>query len=229
VLPPEIWPFFDLAVRTPLLELRYADDELATTMAGLAAQGVHDPATMPFFFPWTDVEPVQQRRNTLQYHWRMRAELCPERWEMAFAVLVDDEVVGCAGVHAAEPYPVTRRAETGSWLGLDAQGRGLGTELRRAALHLLFSGFGARVATTGAFADNERSLRVTRRLGYEANGSETVARRGEAATLLRFRMSEPDWRDRLRRDDVEIVGLEPCLEVLGLVASGSEDLSGSVG
>ena len=45
-----IWPLFDLRVTTPRLSLRYVADELV-------AQGIHDPATMPFSEPWTHAKP----------------------------------------------------------------------------------------------------------------------------------------------------------------------------
>jgi hypothetical protein len=52
------WPFFGLRITTTRLELRYPDDELAVALADVAAQGVHDPSTMPFTVPWTDAEPL---------------------------------------------------------------------------------------------------------------------------------------------------------------------------
>ena len=52
-----LWPLFDLVVRTPRLELRYPDDELAAEIAELTAEPIHDPATMPFSIAWTDGPP----------------------------------------------------------------------------------------------------------------------------------------------------------------------------
>ncbi len=39
---------------------------------------------------------------------------------------------------------------TGSWLGRAHQGRGLGKEMRQAALHIIFAGLGAQQAVTRA-------------------------------------------------------------------------------
>ena len=55
-----IWPLFDLGVTTPRLSLRYVTDDLGEELAELAAQGIHDPVTMPFSEPWTDVAPPEQ-------------------------------------------------------------------------------------------------------------------------------------------------------------------------
>ena len=48
-----VWPLFDLRVRTPRLELRYIDDEMATELALLATKGIHDADFMPFTMPWS--------------------------------------------------------------------------------------------------------------------------------------------------------------------------------
>lgn len=208
------WPLFDLRVRTPRLELRYPDDELVVTLADLAAAGIHDPSTMPFAMPWTDVKPPQLQRNTLQYFWRTRAEVSPEKWDLPLAVLEAGAVVGVQGIHTKQ-FPIRRSFETGSWLGLAHQGRGIGKEMRTAALHLAFAGLGAEWAHTSAWDDNHASQAVTRALGYEPNGRVVDVRRDEAATMLSYRMSRSLWEKR-RRDDIEIDGLDDCLPLLGL-------------
>ena len=50
--------------------------------------------------------------------------------------------------------------------------------MRAAILHLVFAGLGARVAYSGAWHDNERSMRVSRSFGYEENGVTIEPRRG---------------------------------------------------
>jgi hypothetical protein len=64
----EHWPLFDLIVRTPRLELHYPNDDDGYALAELGARGIHDPTVMPFLFPWTDVAPPRQQRNTLQHY-----------------------------------------------------------------------------------------------------------------------------------------------------------------
>lgn len=209
------WPFFGLRVRTPRLELRPPDDEIGLAMGELAVEGVHDPAVTPFAFPWTDAPADELPRNTLQHLWDMRAELKPSLWHLSLAVLVDGAVVGGASVGADE-FTLRRVFETGSWLGQEFQGQGLGAELRQACLHLGFAGLGADVATTAAWHDNAASLGVTRKLGYEPNGEDLVLRRDtEPTRMLRFRMPRGYWETNLRRDDIELDGLEPCLPLLG--------------
>ena len=94
------WPLFDLVVRTPRLELRHPDDEMAVTLADLAARGIHDPDMMPFGIPWTDAPPGVQERNTLQHFWSNRALWTVDEWHLTMAVLVDGLVVGSQGMFA---------------------------------------------------------------------------------------------------------------------------------
>jgi RimJ/RimL family protein N-acetyltransferase len=208
------WPLFDLEVRTPRLALRYVDDPLATELATLAAAGIHDPAFMPFSVPWTDAPSPALEREAFRYWWRCRAETAPERWQLNLAVIIDGVVVGATNLGSRE-FAVTRTFGTGSWLGQAHQGRGIGTELRQATLHLGFAGFGAEFATTAAFVDNLSSLGVTRRLGYAPNGTSVEARRGTPSELLHFRLSRAGW-ERIRRDDIALHGVQPCREILGL-------------
>lgn len=210
-----IWPFFDLRVVTPLLELVAIDDEVGTELAQLAAKGVHDPEYMPFGMPWTDVPSPQLERNSLQFQWRTRAELTPERWMLNFAVVVEGDVVGSTGF-ITQDFASVRGFETGSWLGREFQGRGIGKEMRIANLQLGFDGFGARYATTAAWEDNEPSLGVTRRLGYAENGHAFLPRRGVSTRQLRFEMTREYFDDHLRRDDIGLHGVESCLPLLGL-------------
>jgi len=209
------WPFYEIRVKTPRLELRYVDDDLGTELAQLAARGVHDPGFMPFAIPWTDVEPEELGPNTMQYFWHCKAEISPDKWSLNFAVVAEETVVGCATL-TTENFPIVRQFETGSWLGSAYQGRGLGRELREAALHLGFAGLGATRATTGAFDDNAPSLGVTRSLGYSTNGMERKVRRGALANNLRFTLDADDWTNRLRRSDISIENLDACLPILGL-------------
>ncbi|WP_433560427.1 hypothetical protein ACQP1O_22260 [Nocardia sp. CA-151230] len=54
------WPVAGLQVRTPCLELRMPGLEDLGALAGLAAEGVHDPAVQPFTAEWTDAEPDER-------------------------------------------------------------------------------------------------------------------------------------------------------------------------
>ena len=212
----ELWPLFRLRLRTGDLELRPPDDDDLAELAELTREPIHDPGLMPFFVPWTD-EPEERRvRGALQWHWRSRAEWTPGDWRLELVALRDGRVIGTQGMHAHH-FSVTREVETGSWVGGRFQGQGVGTAMRRAVLHLAFAGLGAEAARSGAFSDNEASIKVSTRLGYATDGTETRERRGRRSTLVRFLMTREVWEERSATwPPVSIEGLDSCRAEFGL-------------
>jgi RimJ/RimL family protein N-acetyltransferase len=206
------WPLFDLSIRTPRVELRYPDDDLVFRTVELSLKGIHDPATMPFGFPWTDAKSPQFERESLKHHWRNRVEHTPDRWHLPFVVLVDGQVAGIQGIDAVN-FSKLRQAETGSWLGREFQGQGIGKEMRAAVVHFLFEGMGAQRCLSGAWHDNAPSLGVSRSLGYVENGEEFRMRRDEPDRLVRLLLTREQW-EPTRRDDIEVSGLDACLDML---------------
>jgi len=209
-----VWPLFGLRIVTPRLELRYPDDDDLITLAEVAANGIHDPTTMPFSYPWTDASPPELQRRALQWHWRTRAQWSVDVWELGFATVVDGEVVGTQGIRG-EKFPVMREAMTGSWLGRAHQGKGIGTEMRAAVLHFLFEGLGAEYALSGAWHDNEASLAVSRHHGYAEAGRARHLRREQPDWLVSLRLDRATWT-RQRRDDITLHGLDACKDMFGL-------------
>jgi RimJ/RimL family protein N-acetyltransferase len=210
------WPLFDLEVRTPRLTLRALDDTLAAQLVSVAARGVHDPAVMPFSIPWTDLPSPQMEQEAMRFYARTRADTRPTSWNLQFAVIVDDQVVGACDVMAAD-FPALRQFTTGSWLGREFQGRGIGKEMRMAALALGFDGLGGEFALTAMWHDNAASLGVTESLGYELEGRRRALRRGVADDLLGYRMPRDHWRT-IRRDDITLLGVEAARDFLDIDA-----------
>ena len=206
---------FDLVVRTGRVELRLpTDDELVALFDAAAEHGVHDPAEMPFMSPWTDQPADALRLGGLQWHWRCRAELSPEAWNLAFGVFVDGVPVGGQDL-GAKDFRTLREVTTGSWLLRSHQGQGIGLQMRTSVLNLAFAGLGADWARTEAFIENAASLGVTRRLGYEPDGISLAAPRGVVKLSRRFRMARAAWEEAHADDDVRVEGLERCLPLLG--------------
>lgn len=196
------------------LELRYLTDEVLPDVAALAAGGVHAPGWNPFALPWGSAEPAERARGTARWAWQLRGGLAPEDWVVQLAVVVDGRVVGVQDV-GAKRFAVRREVTTGSWLGLDHQGRGTGTRMRLAVLSFAFDHLGALSATTGAWADNAASRRVSEKVGYLPDGVEVEDSGGTRREHLRFRMTADRWRS-LGQPRVEIDGLTDGLRaVLG--------------
>lgn len=209
---PEPWPLRHLVLRTPRLELRPDDDDGLAELVEEAYLGVHPPEQMPFAVPWTDADPAYLGRGIVQHFWSQRAALAPADWAIHFLVRHDGRVIGTQGIKAVD-FAVTREFRTGSWLGLRHQGRGLGREMRAAVLLLGFDHLGARHARSTALVGNVASNRVSERLGYQRDGTETVVRRGAVTEDVRWLLARddfvrPEWT-------LSVDGVEGCRGLLG--------------
>lgn len=208
------FPLYGLRLTTPRLTLRLPDPAELAALADVAADGVHDPAIMPFNVPWTEAAPAARARGVVQHHWDMLSRVGPEKWAIPFAVFVGDEVVGMQDVGARD-FAVTRQVGSGSWLGQRFHGRGIGTEMRAAILHFAFAGLGAEVAVSAAHVDNPASLAVSRKLGYRENGTERVTPGGKPNVLQRLLIDREAWEAN-RAVEVAVDGLDDCRELLGV-------------
>ena len=212
VPPCEPWPLRHLVLRTPRLTLRPDDDEGVLELAALALRGVHPAEEMPFGYPWTDQAPDELVRGVLQHHWSKRSQLSSSDWTVNFLVRHEGQVIGEQSLSATE-FSITQEISTGSWLGMAYQGLGFGTEMRTAVLLLAFDYLGATAARSGAYADNPASLRVSAKLGYHRDGTETYPRRGAAVIKIRLMVEaagfiRPEWV-------LGVDGLEGCRAMLG--------------
>jgi RimJ/RimL family protein N-acetyltransferase len=207
------YPLLGLRLSTPRLELRLPAPEELSALADLAAEGIHDPAVMPFAEPWTDQPPADVARSVVQHHWLRLGSSRPEDWKLLLTVFQDGTVVGIQEI-GARNFAVTREVATGSWLGRRYHGQGIGTEMRAAVLHLAFAELGAQHATSGAYEHNTASLGVSRKLGYQPDGVERDVVRGVVSVRHRLRLTRADW-ERHRGVPVTVAGLPPCRPLLG--------------
>ena len=207
------WPLYGLRLRTPRLELRLPALAELDALAQLSAEGVHDPGSMPFAVPWTDLPPAERARSVMQFHWRTLASWTPQDWELQLGVFHGGAVVGTQSVGARD-FAILREVSTGSWLGRRHQGQGIGTEMRAAVLHLAFAGLNAESAVTAAMTDNTASSSVSRRLGYQFNGLARTRVRDALGYEQRFTLERSRW-EQCRTVPVEIDGLAACLPLFG--------------
>jgi RimJ/RimL family protein N-acetyltransferase len=214
------WLLFGLRTTTPRLELRIPNDADLAALVTTAKAGVHDPDTMPFLVPWTDLASPEFERSALQYHWRARSHFSVSAWDLGFVAVLDGEVIGMQGLHAKD-FVTLRSIETGSWLGLGWQGRGIGKEMRAAIVRFAFDYLRAEEITSGAMSDNISSQRVSAAIGYEPNGMNTIIRRGQRETSFRYRLTRERW-EATQRDDlgtnipISVTGFEECRDMIGI-------------
>ncbi|WP_166975241.1 GNAT family N-acetyltransferase [Brevibacterium atlanticum] len=203
-----------IRVTTPRLELVGAGDDMLAALAPLVRDGKVFAEPAPYDDPMSfyESDPTARVNKWLQSVWRGRGRFSRSEFRLAFAVLVDGEAVGMQDL-IAEKFDTCGTVLSFSWLSTDVRGRGLGTEMRSAMLHLAFAGLGAREAASDAFVDNIGSNRVSEALGYEHNGVEWDIRRGEPGLIQRWRLTREAWETR-RRDDIGLSGVEDFLELL---------------
>ncbi|MFF9812522.1 GNAT family N-acetyltransferase [Streptomyces sp. NPDC014006] len=212
-----IWlPQFRLRLTTPRLELRVPDESDLRALAELVAdQGIHAPGAAPFPGGWSDAQPQVVAGRVLQYLWKGLALSRPDYWNLGLAVFVDGRPVGVQGLQARS-FPRLAEVATESWLARGHQGRGIGTEMRAAALHLAFAGLGARHATSAVFEDGAAALALNKKLGYHGDGIETQLRKGEPAVLTRWRMTRAQWElSPAAEVPVTVHGLDGCRALFG--------------
>jgi RimJ/RimL family protein N-acetyltransferase len=210
------YPPLNLQVRTPRLTLAGATDELLEQLVPVVRAGIVGAGPLPFDDPSSLYADSPDREwRWLRRVWAGRARVEPDFWRLYFAVLVDGEPIGMQDL-IGHDFDRFATVTTFSWLAPNRRGNGIGKEMRAAVLHLAFAGLGAREAGSDAFTDNHASNQVSRALGYEPNGTTWDTRRGEPAPIQRWRLPRDAW-DRVRRKDIELVGVEECLPALGLV------------
>lgn len=210
----DLLPVLGLRITAGPLELRGLTDDALPALCDLALRGIHPEDRMPFYVPWTDAPAAALPRNIAQYHWRARADFSPEAWGLHLGVWYDGRLVGTQALDTHD-YLVTRTGETGSWLGQEFQGRGIGTAMRQVICALAFDHLDAHEVTSAAFVDNPASIGVSRKVGYRDNGVRRLRRReGELAHNLGLVLTP----DRLVRYEhpLEVEGLAAFRRSIGL-------------
>ena len=208
----EIFPPLGLRITCGPLELRGIGDEEVLALLQVVQGGIHAPERMPFMFPWTDAGADDLPLNYLQWWARGLATWTREAWALDLCVLWEGQAVGVQGV-ATRDFLTFRYGETGSWLGTPYQGRGIGTAMRQALCAFLFDHLDFEFITSGAFADNPMSLRVSEKLGYRDNGIDWNKPRGEPVISHRLLLLPEDL---VRGEPITVEGVEPLRRFIGL-------------
>lgn len=209
----DVYPVLGLRITAGPLELRGISDEDVAALADIARRGVHPPEQMPFSTPWTDAPAAELPLRFARYHWGNRVSFSPDHWSLDLVVVWEGVVAGTQGFNTSD-YLVTRTGETGSWLGREHQGRGIGTRMRQAMCAFLFDCLEAQEITSGAFVDNPASLAVSRKVGYRANGQRRMVRRPGEWQVNQALVLTPETF--VRGPEITVEGLAPVRRLIGL-------------
>ncbi|MCF2571318.1 GNAT family N-acetyltransferase [Brevibacterium sp. UCMA 11754] len=183
-------------------------------LAVIADGGVRRHGTPAFIINWDSGSREEIARSIAQYQWSTRANFRVDEWTIEFTARVDGRAVGIQGV-SAKDFVRTRSISTGSWLALQEQGKGYGTQMRRAVVTAFADHFDAAAFHSGYFEGNGASRRVSEKLGYSPNGVKTtIAQDGLAHAEHQVILAASDI---VRGPDpVEVAGAEVVRRFLGL-------------
>jgi len=210
----EIWPIFGLTIKTPRLELKLSDGSDLPELAK-AARTIQGSDEVHFQQAWMYEPSPKMERELLQRYWNRLGSWTANDWHLKFVAYLDDQPIGLQDIWA-EKFPAKRSVYTGSWLTLEQQGKGYGTEMRLGVLELAFGKLGAVEALTDYREGNDKSNGVSRKLGYIDNGQSLALTEGERFTKHFMRLTTEAWKTFPDKPKIEVIGLEPCLEMLGL-------------
>lgn len=212
------WPLFGVRLRCHEVALRPMREADLPHLAAIQPDDYeHDPRAE--LLDGLD-ESAHRRRLTYQDYWRSLGTWSPASWSLTFAVEHHGAVVGVQSLEA-EHFLAVRTVDSGSWLTRSARGHGIAVRMRTAVLGLAFDHLGAHLAVTSARRDNDASLAVSSRVGYQDNGISLNASRSGLTELQHMRLTRAEWRSSGRGASVIVSGLEPCLPWFGLGRSTS--------
>lgn len=211
-----VWPLRGLRLVSRDLELRYPTADDFELLGRLVGQAEYEPS-----LPWMagrdgsgrHDSPEQRARRLLQCLWRDQGQWSPGGWTLTLATVVTGRIVGLQRLFATQ-FPVRREVASGSWLAAEHRGKGIGTEMRAAVLHLSFAGLGAAYARTEAREDNAASIAVSRKLGYADDGVSITVEDRRSVAYRRLRLDRDTWQAQIHTP-IEIHGLRPCVAMFG--------------
>ena len=186
-------PPFGLTLRAGDLTLRTLRDADLPEYAELLRRPIFEDESAPYVFGWYRIEPEQRVRNALSFQWQLRSAVGPEKWTLPFGIWAQGRLIGCQDV-SAERFAERRTVSSGSWLTLEAHGRGYGTLMRQAMLVLAFDHLGAERAESSAVIGNDASFGVSRACGYLDNGTEMSTLPGPVTLEQRFLVTPETFR-----------------------------------
>lgn len=208
-----LYPPLGLCVEAGDLTLRLFRDSDLPDYAELISSPLFADEDAEHVFDWWASDPVVRLREGQKWLWRARANITPQDWVLTMGVFEGARLIGAQDVSARD-FAKRRVVDSGSYLRLDVQGRGIGTLMRQMMLVLAFDHLGAARAESAAIVGNDSSLAVSRHCGYRLNGTAVTLNGENRVELQRVVLSPEEF---VRPDvDVRVRGVtRELLEQLG--------------
>lgn len=172
------------------MEIAIRRSEVADAAA--LARVMSHPEVLPHLLqlPWGSEE---------QWRQRLSDSPAPGRGDLHLVAVVDGEVVGSAGLHAAG-VALRRRHVMSLGLGVapQAQGRGVGKALMAALIDYADNWAQVLRLELGVFVDNERAISLYQRFGFEIEGRQRAyalraGRYVDSFAMARLHPMPPAW------------------------------------
>ena len=124
--------------------------------------------------------------------WIETHDAASERGDHAFAITLDDALIGAIGLHAKLDHD---RAEIGYWIGVPYWGRGYATEAARAIVEHGFQKLGLHRMYAMHFTRNPASGHVLQKIGMRHEGSlrHHLKRWGQYIDVEMYGILRDDW------------------------------------
>lgn len=210
-----IFPAYALRVRCGDLELRVLREADLPELYALYDEPIFPDPKADYVFGWWKVAEPRRRFNAFQFWAGARASFGMNAWTLQFGVWADGRLVGAQDLNA-HSFILTKEVSSGSWLIGQMQGRGYGKLMRQMVLTLAFDHFGAKVARSNAGVHNAASQGVSRSVGYEPDGTQTIIDQlANVVEMQRMRLIPENFRRPAAK--VEVTGLhQQLLDSLGV-------------
>lgn len=211
---------FGLLVTAGDITLRLLRDADLPAYAELISSPLFADETADSVFDWWLKEPELRLLRGQQHLWKSRAGVRPEEWLLSLGVFQGEDLIGVQDL-ASRCFSTLGVVDSGSYLRLDKQGRGIGRLMRQMILVLAFDHLGAVRAESGAIVGNDSSLAVSRKCGYELDGTAVTTNGDRRVEIQRVVVTPQSF---VRPDvEVRVSGLTSALrEQLGTRKRGND-------
>lgn len=210
----DLLPFMGLTIRCGELSLSAMTPDDIPGLLAVADRGiVPECSGYPFITDWALLPTEERNANSSQFYLGVWSRFSPEAFELLMVVREGEQIVGAQDLRALD-FAIRRTGHTGSWLGREFHGRGIGTRMRQMVCAFAFDELGAVEMRTEAYADNPTSNRVSQKTGYVEFDRARVTRLGELATEVRYRLT-PESLNR-PEEPIEVTGADALRAYLGI-------------